>query len=67
MEHLCFYGYFIRKQEYRENFKKEKEQELLEKKLAKEREKEERKKAKEDREYQQFLELKNKFENSKNQ
>jgi len=58
---------YIIDKEYRENFKKEKEQELLEKKLAKEREKEERKKAKEDREYQQFLELKNKFENSKNQ
>ena len=58
---------YIVDEKYRENFRKEKEQEILEKKLAKEREKEERKKAKEDREYQQFLELKNKFENSKNQ
>ena len=54
---------YVLDEEYRENFKKEKEQEILEKKLAKECEKEERKKAKEDREYQQFLELKNKFEN----
>ncbi len=23
MEHLCFYGYFMRKQEYRENFRKD--------------------------------------------
>ena len=23
MEHLCFYGYFMRKQKYRENFRKD--------------------------------------------
>lgn len=57
---------YIIDENYRNNFKKEKEDEALEKKKAKEAEKAKLKKEREDREYQQFLTLKNKFENTKN-
>ena len=68
---FCNYNYtipikFIFDEKYRNNFKKEKEDENAKKEKIKKENKERVNKEKGDKEYQQFLLLKKKFENEKN-